>query len=102
MEVLIAAIILNLVGKILKRIPKIKDNFIPIILSVLGVIGFAVYYGFSEEFNLELVIDNGLSAAAMSVFLHQVLKQLLALLPISDKNKKIISDIIDEVVPKDE
>lgn len=96
MEILIGAIILNIVGILLKKIDFIKDNFIPLILAGIGVVGFMFFY-WSTPMNWELIVKSGLIAASSSVFIHQNIKQLINKLPLTDSTKKAISDLVEEV-----
>lgn len=100
MEVLIAAIILNIIGKILKKINFIKDNYIPEILAGVGVVGFAIYYAVVGKFDWDTVITSGVGSAAASVYIHQVIKQLVDLLPLKKSTKDALHTVVDEV--KDE
>lgn len=96
MEVLICAVILYLVGCILKKVPFIKDNLIPVILSALGCLGFLVYTLIIGEFNLDYIINSGIAAAAASVYIHQTSKQIIEMLPLDEKTKDVLEDLVDK------
>lgn len=102
MEILIGAIILHLIGLVLKRIKFIKDNFIPIILTGIGVLGFYIYYAIIHNVDFSLIVSSGVAAASASVFIHQVIKQLLDLLPLDKGTKETIMDVVEEVLPKED
>ena len=96
MEILIGAIILYIVGMLLKKIDFIKDNFIPLILAGLGVVGF-MFYHWSTPMDWNLIVMSGLNAASMSVLGNQLIKQLIVKLPLENSTKKAISDLVDKV-----
>ena len=101
MEVLICAVILYLIGCVLKKIKYIKDNLIPVILAVLGCLGFLVYTLIIGEFNIDYIINSGIAAAAASVYIHQTSKQLIEMLPLDEKTKDILEEIVDEYLGDD-
>ena len=96
MEVLIAALILNILGKICKKIKFIPNNYIPIILGVVGVVGFMVYY-WGSPMNWELIFKSGLGAASASVFLHQVVKQILDKLNVDKGTQEMILEVVNKL-----
>lgn len=106
MELLLVAIGLNLIGLGLKQIKFIKDNLIPLILAGIGCAVFGVLYWIGVPIDgltgVENIFEMGILAASTSVFLHQNLKQVIDLLPVNDKTKEILEDIVDEHVPVDE
>ena len=97
MEVLIAAIILNIIGKILKKVNFIKDNYIPEILAGVGVVGVAIYDAVVGKLDWDTVITSGVGSAAASVYIHQVIKQLADLLPLKKSTKDALHTVVDEV-----
>ena len=96
MEVLIAAIALNVIGKILKKIDFVKDNYIPEILAGVGIVGFAIYYAIVGNFDWNVVIMNGVGSAAASVYVHQVIKQSIDLLPLEKATKDALQTVVKE------
>lgn len=96
MEILIGAIALHLVGKLLKKMKFIKDNYIPEILAGIGIVGYLIYYLIIGNLDWSLIITNGFGAAAASVYIHQVLKQTIELLPLEDDAKDILQDMVDK------
>lgn len=101
MEVAICAILLYLIGCILKKVKFIKDNLIPVILSVLGCLGFLVYQLIIGDVDFDLIINSGIAAAAASVYIHQTSKQLIEMLPLSDATKDMLEDLVDKHLGED-
>lgn len=95
MEVLIAAVILNIVGIVCKKLKFIPDNYIPALLAVVGVVGFMIYY-WSSPMDWQLIIESGVVAAASSVYIHQNIKQILEKLSVSEPIKKFILGLIED------
>ena len=62
---------LNIIGAILKSTKKIKDNYIPLILLVFGILGAIIIMGFSGE-----SIIQGILITGCAVYGNQVVKQL--------------------------
>lgn len=78
-ELLIVAVGLYLLGFILKKIKRLKDNFIPIILGVVGILFCVVYIGIFEGFTWQAFASGsiqGLLCAAASNYVNQVIKQM--------------------------
>lgn len=98
MEILIVSLILNLIGRLLKKLSFIKDNFIPEILLVLGIGLLCGYYAIMGQFDLVTAVTNGVAAAAGSVYLHQIVKQLIEYLPVDDTTKDALQDAADKTL----
>lgn len=62
---------LNIIGMIIKRLEKINDKYIPLILLFFGVLGTIGMLGFSVD-----SIVQGILITGTSVFGNQVVKQL--------------------------
>ena len=62
---------LNIIGMIIKRLERINDKYIPIILLVLGVLGTIGLLGVSVD-----SVIQGVLVAGTSVFGNQIVKQL--------------------------
>lgn len=62
---------LNIIGMIIKRLEKINDKYIPLILLFFGVLGTIGMLGFSAD-----SIVQGILITGTSVFGNQVVKQL--------------------------
>lgn len=78
-ELLIVAVILYFVGWGLKKIKKLKSNFIPLILGGVGVVTCFLYIGIVEGFGWQAVVSGivqGVLCAAASVYVNQVIKQM--------------------------
>ena len=63
--------VLNIIGMILKSTQKIKDNFIPLILLVFGILGAVLIMGFSGN-----AVIQGILVTGVSVYGNQVVKQI--------------------------
>ncbi|MCI6388303.1 MAG: phage holin family protein [Ruminococcus sp.] len=62
---------LNIIGMIIKRLEKINDKYIPLILLLFGVLGTIGLLGVSVD-----SVIQGVLVAGTSVFGNQVIKQL--------------------------
>ena len=62
---------LNIIGMIIKRLEKINDKYIPLILLLFGVLGTIGLLGVSVD-----SVIQGMLVAGTSVFGNQVIKQL--------------------------
>ncbi|RLQ96130.1 phage holin family protein [Falsibacillus albus] len=71
-QALILIPVLWIIGKIVKKTPKIKDWVIPYILLITGV----VLAGFIMGFSVQSFIQ-GVLVAGASVFGHQIVKQTI-------------------------
>ena len=63
--------VLNIIGMIIKRLERINDKYIPIILLVLGALGTVGLLGVSVDSLIQ-----GVLVAGTSVFGNQIVKQL--------------------------
>ena len=63
--------VLNIIGMIIKRLEKINDKYIPLILLLFGVLGTIGLLGVSVD-----SVIQGVLVAGTSVFGNQVIKQL--------------------------
>lgn len=97
-ELLIVAVALYFFGFGLKKIKRLKDNFIPLILGGAGVVACFLYIGFIEGFGWQAVVGGivqGLLCAAASVYINQVIKQMRKL----GANKQL-TDVVEKLVDK--
>lgn len=82
-ELLVVAVVLYFIGMGIKNTEKIKDNYIPILLGVLGVIISAIYIVATSVFNgyqsvlmaIFTAIVQGIMVAGLSVYANQIIKQ---------------------------
>ncbi len=63
--------VLNIIGMIIKKLEKINDKYIPLIILVCAVIGTLAIMGVSAE-----AVIQGVLVAGTSVFGNQIVKQL--------------------------
>lgn len=70
-KALILIPVLNIIGMIIKRLEKINDKYIPLILLLFGVLGTVGLLGMSVDFVIQGVLVTG-----TSVFGNQIVKQL--------------------------
>ena len=63
--------VLNIIGMIIKRLERINDKYIPIILLGVGVLGTVGLLGVSVD-----SVIQGVLVAGTSVFGNQIVKQL--------------------------
>lgn len=63
--------VLNILGMIIKRFPKIPDKYIPLILLFFGITGAVAIMGF----NVQGVIQ-GILITGTAVYGNQIVKQL--------------------------
>ena len=78
-ELLIVALGLYFVGFGLKKIKRLKDNFIPLILGALGIVACSVYIGILDGFGWQAIASGavqGVFCAAASTYVNQVIKQM--------------------------
>lgn len=79
-EMLVLIPVLFIIGMALKKLPKVCDNYIPLILGASGVV-LALMYQFSMMgFSLEAVfagLIQGILCAGAAVYGHQAYKQLI-------------------------
>lgn len=83
-ELLIVVAALVFIGMILKSIPQIRDELIPVILTIFGIMLATLVIG---KFSVDSVLQ-GLIASACAVYGNQIVKQGMKL------NKEINSEII--------
>lgn len=70
-KALILIPVLNIIGMIIKRLEKINDKYIPLILLAFGVLGTVGLLGISVDSVIQGVLVTG-----TSVFGNQIVKQL--------------------------
>ena len=70
-KALILIPVLNIIGMIIKRLEKINDKYIPLILLAFGVLGTVGLHGISVDSVIQGVLVTG-----TSVFGNQIVKQL--------------------------
>lgn len=102
-ELLIVAIVLYFIGMALKKIKKIKDNYIPIILGALGIIVGVIYCGCVEGWNYASVITGfvqGILCAGCSTYVNQVIKQLLKANNVDEEVVDVVADAVTDSVTK--
>ena len=95
-ELLILAVVLYVVGMFLKK-SKLKDNFIPIVLGGIGIVGASTYCCIMEGFTFATIcvgVVQGVLCAAASNYVNQVIKQMQKL---GDPNAKIAETIIEKL-----
>ena len=81
---------------------KLKDNYIPIILGVVGVVVGVAYCGIFEGWSVEGILSGivqGVLMAGCSVYVNQIIKQLL-----KDNNvsEEVANHVADTIVPNKE
>lgn len=79
-ELVVLAVALYALGIVLKHTKKIKDNYIPVILTGIGLVLSCLYVLGTEGVTAVSVftaIVQGIICAAMSVYGDQLFKQLL-------------------------
>ncbi len=82
-ELIVVAIVLYFIGNWLKALKSIKDEYIPIILGVLGIVVAAIYVfatttvASTQEIFLAIfvAVTQGVLCAGASVYVDQLLKQ---------------------------
>lgn len=62
------------IGYILKRMKKVNDKYIPLILGLVGAIASILYNYYQDTFNF---VVSGLFTGLASVGLHQTFKQFI-------------------------
>ena len=95
-ELLILPVILYFVGMILKK-SKLKDNFIPLILMVIGIVLATTYVAILEGFTLSTIavgLVQGYLCSAVSNNVHQVIKQMKKL---GNDKADLIEDIVESL-----
>ena len=98
-ELLIVAVLLYGLGLLLKR-SKLKDNFIPLVLSGSGVILAITYCIVMEGFTFASIgigFIQGLLCAATSTHINQIIKQMKKL---GVKNADFIEDVVEVIEDK--
>ncbi|MGN0768456.1 MAG: phage holin family protein [Christensenellales bacterium] len=97
-ELLLVAVVLYFIGFGLKKIKRLKDNFIPLILGACGVIVCFVYLGIVEGFGWQSLVSGivqGVLCAAASTYVNQVIKQMRKL-----GADETVTDIAEKLVEK--
>ncbi len=87
-ELMVVAVVLYFIGTALKKSEMVKDKYIPFILGGIGIVVSAVYVfsvcdcnsGQNRGIALFTAITQGILAAGLSTYVHQMIKQ-------SGKNK---------------
>ena len=77
-ELLVLVAVLYIIGLMLKGTQKIKDNYIPVILGVLGILLSALYVIATEGLSLIGAftgITQGILVAGVAVYVNQLIKQ---------------------------
>lgn len=77
-ELLILVPVLFILGEIIKHTQALKDNWIPAVLGIVGILLSAVYVWATSGFSLLMIfvaITQGLLVAGMSVYVDQIIKQ---------------------------
>ena len=85
-ETMVLVPVLIILGLMIKKIPKIKDWKIPIILGVLGIAMAIAIFGLKDGFAGPTILNGiiqGILAAGMAVYVHQLTIQY---------NKKRVED----------
>lgn len=78
-ELLIVIPVLYVVGFFIKHTQRVSDKFIPLILGGVGIIICIVFEFMAVGFGLEAVFDGivqGILCAGLTVYIHQVKKQV--------------------------
>ena len=79
-ELLVLIPVLFILGEIIKHTEAIRDNWIPAILGIVGILLSAIYVWAVSGFSLLMVfvaITQGLLVAGASVYVDQIVKQSL-------------------------
>lgn len=98
-EFLIVAVVLYFIGFGLKKIKWLKDNFIPIILGIIGMIICVIYLGVVEGFcwqSFTSGIVQGVLCAAASTYVNQIIKQIRKLNVVNDNVVDVIEDLVEK------
>lgn len=77
-ELLVLIPVLYGLGSVIKKTEDVKDNYIPVILTVVGVILSCLYVFGTEGFNLVSLFTSlaqGILVAAGAVYGNQLIKQ---------------------------
>lgn len=70
-KALILIPVLNIIGMMLKNIPKLPDKYIPLILLAFGMLGTMALVGFTVDGAIQGILVTG-----TAVYGNQVVKQL--------------------------
>lgn len=92
-ELLLVAVICYVIGMILKK-TSFKDNYIPLVVGLAGIVICIIYCGFVEGWSFDGTVTGavqGLLCAAASTYINQVIKQLA-------KNHNVDVEVIEEVI----
>lgn len=82
-ELVVLAVVLYFIGMGIKKTEKIKDNYIPMILGVLGVVLCAIWVMATSSFEstndifmgIFTALVQGVLVAGLSVYVNQMIKQ---------------------------
>lgn len=82
-ELVVLSIVLYFIGMGIKKTEKIKDNYIPMILGVLGIALCAIWVMATSSFSstneifagIFTAIVQGVLVAGLSVYVNQMIKQ---------------------------
>lgn len=77
-ELMIVAVVLYIIGLMLKHTEKIKDKYIPAALGIIGVLISSVYILSVEGISgigVFTAITQGVMCAGIAVYVNQLLKQ---------------------------
>ena len=81
-ELLILVPVLYILGEIIKKTGAIKNNWIPAILGVVGIVLSAIYVWAVSGFSVMAIfvaVTQGILVAGASVYLDQIIKQTIEL-----------------------
>lgn len=77
-ELLVLVAVLYIIGLMIKGTKKIKDNYIPVILGILGIALSCLYVVATEGFSLLGAftgVTQGILVAGVAVYVNQLIKQ---------------------------
>ena len=77
-ELLVVAVVLYIIGLMIKNTEKINDKYIPSILGIAGIVICSIYIISIEGFNALTIftaITQGILVAGVAVYVNQLIKQ---------------------------
>lgn len=82
-ELVVVAVVLYFIGMGLKKTQKVADNYIPMILGVIGIVLCAIWVMATSSFGstndifmgIFTAIVQGILVAGLSVYVNQMIKQ---------------------------
>jgi hypothetical protein len=82
-ELVVLAVVLYFIGMGIKKTEKIKDNYIPMILGILGIVLCAIWVMATSSFGstndifmgIFTALVQGVLVAGLSVYVNQMIKQ---------------------------